>query len=75
MPRDGFTRTMKAAIFDRGLYCREAGLPLIVHDSRQAGDRVDRHTIDTCNTLQLPFDPVSTEDREQVADFERILRH
>ena len=39
----GFARTMKAAIFDRFLYCREAGLPRIIHNSRRAGDRVDRH--------------------------------
>jgi hypothetical protein len=31
---------MKAAIFDRFLYCREPGLPRNIHNSRRAGDRV-----------------------------------
>lgn len=66
---------MKAVIFDRFLYCREPGLPRIIHNSRRAGDRVDRHAADTYDTLQLPFDPVSTEAREQVANFERGSRH
>jgi hypothetical protein len=53
---------MKAALFNRCLYYREAGHPRIVRDSRQAGDRVDRYAIDTCDTPQLPFDPVSAEN-------------
>jgi hypothetical protein len=66
---------MKAAIFDRFLYCREPGLPRIIHNSRRAGDRVDRHATDTCDAPQLFFDPVSAEDREQVANFERGSCH
>jgi hypothetical protein len=73
MPGQSFARTMKAAIFDRFLYCREPGLPRIIHNSRRAGDRVDRHAADTYDTLS--FDPVSMEPREQVANFERGSRH
>ena len=47
------------------------GLRRIIHNSCRAGDRVDRHVADTCETLQLSFDPVSAEDREKVGDFER----
>jgi hypothetical protein len=61
MLRHGFARTMKAAIFDRFPYCSEAGLPRIIHNSRRAGDRVDRHAADTCDTVHLPFDPVRAE--------------
>ena len=70
-----FSRTMKAALLDCGLNCGEVDFPRIICDGRRSGDRIDRHAADACDTLQLPFYPLSAEDREQVADFKRASRH
>jgi hypothetical protein len=51
MPRQGLARTMKPAILNRFLYCSGAALLRVEHHGRRAGDRVDRHVADTCNTL------------------------
>ncbi len=70
MPRQCLTRTMKAALFDRGSNGLEVGRFRIVHHSRRAGNRVDRYAAHARDPLQLPFYAVCVEGREHAPDFE-----